>query len=194
MTSRRVGRPCAKTAKPKTIKIKIKKEPKTMKIKIKKEPMMKKEIPRLKKVRKAVKKPPPVKSELDKVRLLNSSNRIEKKNLKDAQKVANFKERAKLISAKNRQKVAIRRQELADKRQGEAVLAGLRSDFELKKTNEKKAKLSMKQQIEKEIKMEESRLLANLRANAKINNQYRKNILTKFQNVSYADMAKVQKA
>ena len=114
--------------------------------------------------------------------------------MKDAQKAANFKERAKLISAKNRQKVAIRRQELADKRQGEAVLAGLRSDFELKKTNEKKAKLSMKQQIEKEIKMEESRLLANLRANAKINNQYRKNILTKFQNVSYADMAKVQKA
>ena len=32
MTSRRVGRPCAKTAKPKTIKIKIKKEPKTIKI------------------------------------------------------------------------------------------------------------------------------------------------------------------
>jgi hypothetical protein len=53
MTSRRVGRPCAKTAKPKTIKIKIKKEPKTIKIKIKKEPV--------KRTRKPVRKPPPLK-------------------------------------------------------------------------------------------------------------------------------------
>ena len=97
MTSRRVGRPCAKT--PKTVKIKIKKEPKTIKIKIKKEPKMvkikivkrkppplppKPQKPRLKKERKPVRKPPPLMSKMAKVKLLNSNNALKKENVKRA--------------------------------------------------------------------------------------------------------------
>ena len=99
MTSRRVGRPCAKTAKPKTIKIKIKKEPvkkarKAVRMPPPLKPIkIKKEIPRLKKARKPVRMPPPLMSKMAKVKLLNSNNALKKENVKRAKDEKNSKQR-----------------------------------------------------------------------------------------------------
>jgi hypothetical protein len=132
MTSRRVGRPCAKTAKPKTIKIKIKKEPvkKARKVvrmppplkKAKKAVRMppplkpikiKKEIPRLKKARKPVRMPPPLMSKMAKVKLLNSNNALKKENVKRAKDEKNSKQREsirkRLLSQQDDIKATVKR-------------------------------------------------------------------------------------
>jgi hypothetical protein len=162
MTSRRVGRPCAKTEK--TVKIKIKKEPKTIKIKIKKEAPVKKarqpvrKPPPVKKARQPVRKPPPlINRNLVGVRLLNSNNRMEKDKIKRVKAAKAFKERARIISATNRQKVANRR---------------------------------FQNQLEKEIKMEEAKLLADMRAQSKISTKFRKDMLMQFKGGSFADKAR----
>jgi hypothetical protein len=159
MTSRRVGRPCAKTTKikikkqPKMVKIKIvkpKPKPKTVKIKI-----VKKRPPTL--PPKPRKRTPPIRDSMAIVRLSNSNNRIEKDKIKRAKSAIAFKERARIISATNRQKVVKRR---------------------------------MEKEIEREIKTEEAKILADMRAQAKISMKFRKDMLTKFKGKSFADKAR----
>jgi hypothetical protein len=209
MSSRRVGRPCARTVKPKTVKIKIAKpKPKTVKIKIAKPKPKTVKIkiakPKPKTVKIKIKKEKPQRTPTTdrkalisfrtKAKRLNAGNRLK---MVEAQKLKAFKERAKTISASNRLKVANRRRETADKKQEQDQISALKAGFDRDLANKvanKKAnkKVNIKSDIEREIEMEEKKLLDQLRASMKYRNKLRMDAFKfgeKFKNVpSFASM------
>jgi hypothetical protein len=205
MSSRRVGRPCARTVKPKTVKIKIAKpKPKTVKVKIAKPKPKTVKIkiakPKPKTVKIKIKKEKPQRTATTdrkalisfrtKAKRLNAGNRLK---MVEAQKLKAFKERAKTISASNRLKVANRRRETADKKQEQDQISALKAGFDRDLASRvANKKVNGKSDIEREIEMEEKKLLDQLRASMKYRNKLRMDAFKfgeKFKNVpSFASM------